>query len=1765
MNGKKLLALLLTVFMIISMMPLGVFAAETEAQAQTEQTTNPHVEPQLTSDKVVYVSNDAGDDSYSGLTPDEPVFTLTHAAELLGAEGGTIVICGNVAIANEPLATYEYTKNGVTETLPDGRFQLPAHEGLIYITSVYDGVDYISDCSAALAMSNWNEMGATKGAHFILNGPTTFEYVHFAAETNPVFYGRGHFITMGEGITQDYPLLVVGYDTATNLSKVADRATTTDTHIILKSGNYHTVSGMTRQTTDGVYMGTAYVTFGENVGTVSTFTGLGELVNGGYYGNAVIEVNGGTFGIFAGAAHNATNADFGDVTITVNNYTFASNGRFDCMARGGSDCKYGDVKTVINAGTFNTIEGYAFGATNSVFGNSDLTINGGSFAYINGVTMTDGNVSTGIVVADATTTFNAGTVSNHLCGGSFRNGFTADSVTLNVNGGTFAKTVTGLNMTGDVVVNDTIALNITAGTFKEYVCAASYGNNTTYTTTVTGGADLFVNVSGGDLQKPGASLMVAYKCTSNLILGRTYYNISGGNIDKIYVGTRSTPAVKGAGTFFTYSGGNVKTISTAWNTDTQKYYFVGDKTFENTNLEGGGSAGYPKPGEAKCNIVNIGSEYPDAVYVSDANGSYANDGLTPETPIKSIYDAAMLLGPDGGTIYLMADINGVYTPRNAGPLTISTILPGETEPSGVMINLDNANMYLESDMTFDGVTFRSTKAERLIAFQGHNVTITENCRTIYTDEETGNTGSICLIMGYSQNGDTYAEGGRTATQISVYNDQTVNINGGEWASLYGGNRRFGQSSSIGTYYGDVVINVGEGATFTNNTPADDAYPSNALYLTGSNIIKGNVTANLAGTFNTPVYGVGKLGVYYNGVSTTFNGKTVAFLSTDGIAMRDDTKFEGNVTINATGTFNGNITAICAPGDTPLYGDFTLNTEGGTFADGFKSDAKGVMGTTTYVGEDLATVNYDTANGVANKNSDPIRVITVGDSITWGSAAKASTVDGYEYHLYNNNYPTNLQKLLGEGAVVGNFGYPGARARHAVYNDYFGSSSYGLSMQFGDADAVIIALGTNESRSIAEGGNPEHYETAMRELIEGYHAAYPNAVIYITTALPRFGAQANTDAVEQVVMPIQIKLAEEYEYTKLMDLYTDMLPYAKIDIADNTAIYFADKLHPTNLGYSIMAAAVAEDIKADFHYYAYEHKDATCTEIGCDHYGCIWCDAAYTENEVDALGHNFVETDRVDATYDADGYVDYECDRCGATTRETLPILGKTYTEFEVFAPTCTEQGYTRHYCDQDDTYYDDTYVPALGHAEQTATVAPDCTNTGSITTTCTRCDYVNVETIPALGHTAGDEATCTKDQICTVCRDVLVPAHGHDTTSTVVAPTATAAGYTLTTCAHGDLTTKTNWVDATEGIVVFVDTNASAGGDGSIDAPFNLYTTAFTYADVSFDRTIVLMSMVKLTANYTERAHTGHYTVTSVYDGVDYAGGFNVTGGYHYVLSGATTFENVDFTLASTLVFRCRFNPIVMGEGINFTDGKNVYVVGADQDSNSTCDPSQDVSITLLSGKYYEVIGGWRSGGSANITGTINIYVGGTANVYTIFAGNRSLGGKYITDANVTLDGGIVEVFVTASDVSATTAATGAPKGTVTINVTENFDVSQSFTVTSGVHGFVISSAYSGAAADVLAASGYYVLNIDAAVYDEIIASGMIDENSVHEINRIGEPVEGDFDGDGELTNADITVLVRYLAGWDVDGVVDVTADEKINNRDAIYLVQKLAGWFDEE
>ncbi len=1756
MKTRKLLALVLSALMVLGAIPFTAISAAEPAEQRPIGTPQDNVEPQLTSDAVVYVA-DYGYDSNDGAS-DTPVATLTRAYELLGTAGGTIVVCGNVDITNEPLDTYEYTAEGAetAQTLVDGRYKAPAHTGLVKITSIYEGDDYAGLNSACLTFGTWSDNGSDKSHHYIIGGPTTFENITINASTNPVFYGRGHFITMGEGISNTVAMLVVGYDQGTGVSDPYQSATDTDTHIIIKSGKYNTVAGMTRNANNGAYTGTAYITVEGNP-EIDTLAGISVSANGGHYGNAVIEINGGTYKYLSGAANKSTNGVYGNVYMVINDMTNSS-GRTDGVTYASTGGTFGDVTVEINGGSFNTYDAYTYDGKTGSFGNSTLTINGGTFKYVNGVSMGAASSTNAGHVGFANTVVNDATISNYLYGGSFRGTYTADRVALTINGGTYSAGVGTLNNAGTATVNDCTEFNVTAGIFSKTVYAVTAGG------TVKGGFDAYINISGGTFNN-ASSMALSNVAISGI--KRVYYNISGGNITKLYVGSASSSGkVIGGGMYFTYSGGSIGTLSTAWITGYQKYYFIGEKTRATTNISGGtgGVDGWPIDGDNGFNYVDLPTYPTEVYYKSEADGGdYVNNGLTADAPVQSIYDAAATLGPNGGTIYLLSNVAGFESPKCEGTLTFSAVLPGTTEPNGKGINFGSSNVYLQSDVVFDGLTLTSTARENLIAMQGHDLQINENVTTVL-----GTDGALGLVAGYSIADTAYASGGKGATELSLTGDQTITVNGGTYNYFFGGNRRWGQNATVGTYSGNMTVNIGAGATFTADYRADDVNPTFAFYLTGMNIVKGSVTANLNGTFDLPVFAFGKLGVYNNGES-----------GTDGVYIWQDTKNEVDITVNAAGNFtlaDGYIKGVAQAGDTPVWGTFTLNTTGAAFADNFTIDAKGYLEATTYTGVDTVAVkNFTTVNGAANLSDEPIRVITVGDSITWGTCAVNELVNGYTYNSYNYNYPSQLGKLLGQGAVIGNYGYPGSHAFYSHSKNYYGSSAYGMSLQFGEADAVVLALGINDHSHVATDGvadpeGVENYLAAMRDLIETYHAAYPTATIYITTTLPAWNGDVIGANQTNVVIPLQRQLAGEYEYTEIIDLYTAMLPYAEIDQTNNTTTYFADKLHPTNLGYGLMAEAVANDLTQDLHYYEHTHIDVECEVDGCDSYTCLFCGDNRRENVVAAPGHDLYETGRLDATTTAEGYIDWACRNCDYTNHEILPIVGLTYSRSEVVAPTCTEQGYTRHYCDQDETYYDDTFVAPLGHDLSTVTVDAVCGVAGSITTTCSRCDYREVEAIPALEHVPGDAATCTTVQKCTLCGEVLAQALGHNyQVSETVNATAHLAGHVTKTCTRCS-SSVTTWTDATDGIVVFVDTkNGTAAGDGSLETPFNTYTKALQYANTSFDRTIVLMSMVTVSGSYTETVHAGHYTITSFYNGIKYDGGlkFTSTGSPSYSMNGQDTFENLTINVAKTLVLQARHNKIVMGNDITYVGpSTGLYIVGGVNSNKDDKFNGKATDITILSGKYHMVVGGNRTTAQAAITEGINIYIGGTAEINILALSSMGITGFATTGPiNAVLDGGVINQFV-ASFESSTEAncEKTAPKGDVILTITENFDLENSFNTAPAsnyVSGLVLSNARKSLVVEGLnAMPGNVEIRIHESVYAEYSASEKIDVAGCKSIVSYADAVEGDFDGDGELTNADITVLIRYLSGWTVDAeITDLTGDGKINNRDAIALIVKIS------
>ena len=127
------------------------------------------------------------------------------------------------------------------------------------------------------------------------------------------------------------------------------------------------------------------------------------------------------------------------------------------------------------------------------------------------------------------------------------------------------------------------------------------------------------------------------------------------------------------------------------------------------------------------------------------------------------------------------------------------------------------------------------------------------------------------------------------------------------------------------------------------------------------------------------------------------------------------------------------------------------------------------------------------------------------------------------------------------------------------------------------------------------------------------------------------------------------------------------------------------------------------------------------------------------------------------------------------------------------AATCTDEGVKTYYCACGYQYTE--AIPANGHtagAEATCTTAQTCKNcdhvfvaalghTPGAEATCTAaqiCTVCNTELVAALGHTPGAEATCEDPQYCSVCGDQISEKLGHDLiVDEAQAPTCTEPGY----------------------------------------------------------------------------------------------------------------------------------------------------------------------------------------------------------------------------------------------------------------------------------------------------------------------------------------------------------------------------------------------------
>lgn len=187
----------------------------------------------------------------------------------------------------------------------------------------------------------------------------------------------------------------------------------------------------------------------------------------------------------------------------------------------------------------------------------------------------------------------------------------------------------------------------------------------------------------------------------------------------------------------------------------------------------------------------------------------------------------------------------------------------------------------------------------------------------------------------------------------------------------------------------------------------------------------------------------------------------------------------------------------------------------------------------------------------------IKVACVGNSITFGSGLGDST------------YPAHLQRLMGNGYEVRNYGI-GARTLLKK-----GDHPYWIEKKFTEAkdwqpDIVIIKLGTNDSK-------PHNWDANKGDFIPDYEAFIAewkhlasNPKIYICYPVPvfkdNFGIRASV--VKGEIIPAIKKIAKA-EKVKVIDLYKPLTGHGNL---------FKDGIHPNKLGAVLIAEAVKKKIK-----------------------------------------------------------------------------------------------------------------------------------------------------------------------------------------------------------------------------------------------------------------------------------------------------------------------------------------------------------------------------------------------------------------------------------------------------------------------------------------------------------------------------------------------------------------------------------------------------------
>lgn len=193
----------------------------------------------------------------------------------------------------------------------------------------------------------------------------------------------------------------------------------------------------------------------------------------------------------------------------------------------------------------------------------------------------------------------------------------------------------------------------------------------------------------------------------------------------------------------------------------------------------------------------------------------------------------------------------------------------------------------------------------------------------------------------------------------------------------------------------------------------------------------------------------------------------------------------------------------------------------------------------------------------------IKVACVGDSITYGHG-----ISGWP----ENNYPTQLQKLLGEGYHVNNYGVSSFAVQVNADRSYRTLEHYRQSLAY-DADFVVFMMGSNDSKPV-NWVNAETFKADLLSLLD----SYGDARILLCTPASAFFLEGQTEGVtNHNIQPLVVD-----EIARITREVASERGYSLVDIhaltAQHPEWFTNDGVHPSNDGAAAIAQAIRDALK-----------------------------------------------------------------------------------------------------------------------------------------------------------------------------------------------------------------------------------------------------------------------------------------------------------------------------------------------------------------------------------------------------------------------------------------------------------------------------------------------------------------------------------------------------------------------------------------------------------